>query len=92
MRAGWHLISKVRRARLSAVTTPDLSVDLAPTNPHELRLRNPVIAASGCFGYGEEYAGIIDVGRLGAFVSKGITPHAAAGTPCRASSSPRPAC
>ena len=24
-----------------------------PSNPHELRLRNPVIAASGCFGYGE---------------------------------------
>lgn len=52
---------------------PDLSVDLAPSNPRELRLRNPVIAASGCFGYGQEYAGVIDVQRLGAFVSKGIT-------------------
>ena len=52
----------------------DLSVDLAPNNPHELRLSNPVIAASGCFGYGQEYAGVIDVQRLGAFVSKGVTP------------------
>lgn len=59
----------------------DLSVDLAPTNPRELRLRNPVIAASGCFGYGQEYAGIVDVQRLGAFVSKGITPQPRQGNP-----------
>ena len=57
----------------------DLSVDLAPRNPRELRLRNPVIAASGCFGYGQEYAGAIDIQRLGAFVSKGITPQARSG-------------
>jgi len=44
-------------------------------------LRNPVIAASGCFGYGIEYSGVIDVQRLGAFVSKGITPRARAGNP-----------
>ena len=60
---------------------PDLEVDLAPRNARELRLRNPVIAASGCFGYGEEYAGVIDVQRLGAFVSKGITPERRSGTP-----------
>lgn len=56
-----------------------LSVDLAPHNPRELRLTNPVIAASGCFGYGQEYAGVIDVQRLGAFVSKGITPRPRSG-------------
>jgi dihydroorotate dehydrogenase (NAD+) catalytic subunit len=61
--------------------TPDLSVDLAPGNPRELVLRNPVIPASGCFGYGLEYAGIVDVQRLGAFVSKGITPEPRAGNP-----------
>src|SRR5919107_501163 len=66
---------------MSAVAIPDLSVDLAPTNPHELRLRNPVIAASGCFGYGEEYASVIDIDRLGAFVSKGITPERRMGNP-----------
>jgi dihydroorotate dehydrogenase (NAD+) catalytic subunit len=63
------------------VAQPDLAVDLAPNNPRELVLRNPVIAASGCFGYGEEYAAVIDVQRLGAFVSKGITPERRAGTP-----------
>lgn len=60
---------------------PNLSVDLAPRNPRELVLRNPVIAASGCFGYGTEYANVIDVQRLGAFVSKGITPLPRSGNP-----------
>jgi dihydroorotate dehydrogenase (NAD+) catalytic subunit len=44
-------------------------------------LRNPVIPASGCFGYGQEFAGAIDVQRLGAFVSKGITPKPRSGNP-----------
>ncbi len=60
---------------------PDLSVDLAPNNARELVLRNPVIPASGCFGYGLEYSGIVDVQRLGAFVSKGITPEHRSGNP-----------
>lgn len=64
-----------------AAIRPDLSVDLAPNNPRELRLRNPVIPASGCFGYGLEYGGILDVQRLGAFVSKGITPVPRSGNP-----------
>ncbi len=58
-----------------------LSVDLAPSNPRELRLANPIIAASGCFGYGQEYSTTIDVQRLGAFVSKGITPRPRDGNP-----------
>ena len=66
---------------MTAIAAPDLGVDLAPRNPRELRLRNPIIAASGCFGYGEEYAGFIDVQRLGAFVSKGITPERRTGNP-----------
>ena len=51
----------------------DLRVDLAPHNPRELILRNPIIAASGTFGYGVEYAGTIDIQRLGAIMSKGVT-------------------
>lgn len=66
---------------MSSVNNDMLSVDLAPRNPRELRLRNPIIAASGCFGYGQEYAGVLDVQRLGAFVSKGITPERRAGNP-----------
>jgi len=58
-----------------------MEVDLAPGNPRELVLRNPVIPASGCFGYGKEFSGFVDVQRLGAFVSKGITPKPRAGNP-----------
>ena len=64
---------------MTAGGPPDLTVDLAPSNPRELVLRNPVIAASGCFGYGNEYATIVDIQRLGAFVSKGITPRPRSG-------------
>ena len=66
---------------MTATLEDRLTVDLAPRNPRELRLRNPVIAASGCFGYGQEYAGTIDVQRLGAFASKGITPERRPGNP-----------
>jgi len=48
--------------------TVDLSVTIAG-----VRLQNPVIAASGTFGYGREYAGIIDVSRLGGICTKGLT-------------------
>src|SRR6476646_7078937 len=37
-----------------------------------LRLKNPLIAASGCFGYGVEYADVVDLSTLGALVSKGL--------------------
>ncbi len=45
----------------------DLSVSIG-----SLRLRNPFIAASGCFGYGLEYAGAVDLSTLGGIVSKGL--------------------
>ena len=51
----------------------NLSVQLAPRNKRGLLLSNPVMAASGTFGYGTEYAEIIDIQRLGAIISKGIT-------------------
>jgi dihydroorotate dehydrogenase (NAD+) catalytic subunit len=59
----------------------DLSVDLAPNNPRGLRLANPVIAASGTFGYGSEYAGLFDIQRLGAVVCKGTTLEPREGNP-----------
>jgi len=37
-----------------------------------LTLKNPLIAASGCFGYGLEYADAVDISTLGAVVSKGL--------------------
>lgn len=45
----------------------DLGVRVGP-----LRLRNPLIAASGCFGYGVEYADVVDLASLGAIAVKGL--------------------
>lgn len=55
---------------------PDLSVRLGP-----LRLRNPVLVASGTFGYGPEYADLVDYSRLGALVVKGIRMEPTYGNP-----------
>src|SRR5438876_7337431 len=46
---------------------PDLSVSIG-----SLKLKNPVIGASGCFGYGVEYASTIDLSSLGAVAVKGL--------------------
>jgi dihydroorotate dehydrogenase (NAD+) catalytic subunit len=51
----------------------DLSVQLAPKNKRGLLLANPVMTASGTFGYGAEYSQLFDIQRLGAIVSKGTT-------------------
>ena len=46
-----------------------------------LRLRNPVLTASGTFGYGEEIADLVDLGALGGIVCKTVTRHPRAGNP-----------
>jgi len=51
----------------------DLSVQLAPKHSKGLLLANPVMTASGTFGYGIEYSELIDIQRLGAIVCKGTT-------------------
>jgi dihydroorotate dehydrogenase (NAD+) catalytic subunit len=55
----------------------DLRVDVGGG----LVLANPVIAASGTFGYGVEYAGVVDPRALGAVVVKGISRRPSAGHP-----------
>jgi dihydroorotate dehydrogenase (NAD+) catalytic subunit len=47
---------------------PDLSTEVAG-----IHLNNPVIAASGTFGYGEEFSQLIDLSQLGGFVVKGLS-------------------
>ena len=51
----------------------NLSVQLAPNNKKGLHLTNPVMTASGTFGYGTEYNHLFDIQRLGAIVCKGTT-------------------
>jgi dihydroorotate dehydrogenase (NAD+) catalytic subunit len=52
------------------VSAPDLTVNLAG-----VRLQNPVVTASGCFGSGKEMSRFVDLGRLGAVVCKTVTPE-----------------
>jgi dihydroorotate dehydrogenase (NAD+) catalytic subunit len=59
----------------------DLSVQLAPAHPKGLRLVNPVMTASGTFGYGIEYSELFDIQRLGAIVCKGTTLKPREGNP-----------
>lgn len=59
----------------------DLSVTIALGQKHELRLRNPVMVASGTFSNGLEFAKRFDVGALGAVVSKGTTLRPRKGNP-----------
>jgi dihydroorotate dehydrogenase (NAD+) catalytic subunit len=54
----------------------DMSVELAG-----IRLKNPVIAASGTFGYGLEFASVLDLNELGGFVTKGLSRHPMPGNP-----------
>ncbi len=58
------------------MNNPDLTVHLGA-----LRLKNPVMVASGTFGYGPEYADLVDLNRLGAIVVKGISPEPVQGNP-----------
>jgi len=51
----------------------ELSVQLAPEHQKGLLLTNPVMTASGTFGYGTEYNHLFDIQRLGAIVCKGTT-------------------
>jgi len=55
---------------------PDLSVRLG-----RLALRNPVLTASGTFGFGEEYAPVMEVERLGGICTKGLSLQPRSGNP-----------
>jgi dihydroorotate dehydrogenase (NAD+) catalytic subunit len=50
------------------MSMPDLKIKLG-----NLEFRNPVLTASGTFGYGEEFSDFIDLGRLGGVVVKAVT-------------------
>ncbi len=56
--------------------TPDLTTRIG-----SIRMRNPVMTASGTFGYGPEYADLVDLNQLGALVVKGICLKPTSGNP-----------
>lgn len=55
---------------------PDMSVDIAG-----LSLRNPIMTASGTFGYGSEFAEYVDLEKIGAIITKGLSLRPKAGNP-----------
>jgi len=55
---------------------PDMTVEIGG-----LMLKNPVMTASGTFGYGEEFAPYVEIERLGAVVVKGLSPQPKEGNP-----------
>lgn len=58
------------------IDKPNLEVEIAG-----IKLKNPVMTASGTFGYGEEFSPFIDLDKLGAMVLKGITLKPKMGNP-----------
>jgi len=54
----------------------DLSVSLG-----RLKLNNPILPASGCFGFGEEYSPLIDLNLLGGLITKAVTLNPTPGNP-----------
>ena len=61
---------------VSSAGAVDLSIKIGA-----LRLRNPILAASGTFGYGLEFAHLVDLNRLGGFVTKGLSRAPIEGAP-----------
>ena len=71
------------RGRLAMTSTemkhsgaPDLGVSFCG-----IKLKNPVIAASGTFGYGIEFEDVVHLDKLGGFVAKGLSAEPMAGNP-----------
>ncbi len=56
--------------------SPDLSVEIG-----RIKLKNPVMVASGTFGFGEEYKDFLDLNQLGAIIPKGISLKQIIGNP-----------
>ena len=61
---------------MNSICFPDLSVNIGA-----LRLKNPVMTASGTFGYAGEFESLVDLNRLGAIIVKGLSLYPEKGNP-----------
>lgn len=71
-----HTLKSAIRNLQSAIDMVDLSTEFAG-----IRLKNPVITASGTFGYGEEFCQLVDLNLLGGLVVKGLSVEPMTGAP-----------
>src|SRR5450759_1071945 len=76
---GVAAVARPTMSQREALDRVDLSIDIAPQRG--LLLQNPILVASGTFGYGVEYGEVVDVQRLGAICCKGTTLRPRAGNP-----------
>jgi dihydroorotate dehydrogenase (NAD+) catalytic subunit len=71
----------------ATLTRPGTALDIQTMSPSMeveiagIKFQNPVMSASGCFGWGEEYARFFDLRRLGALCGKAVTPRPRLGNP-----------
>ena len=71
----------VRAARGGAMSpAPKPALDMS-VNVAGIELKNPILAASGSFGYGVEFEDVVTLSRLGGFVTKGLSREPMAGNP-----------
>jgi dihydroorotate dehydrogenase (NAD+) catalytic subunit len=78
--ASWYPLREVTSSSAANPGRTPADVDLSVAIG-ALRFRNPIIAASGTFGYGLEFAHLVDLNRLGAFVTKGLSLQPIEGAP-----------
>jgi dihydroorotate dehydrogenase (NAD+) catalytic subunit len=69
-------VHAILRPRVTSAVAVDLTVHVGA-----VRLRNPILAASGTFGYGVEFAHLVDLNRLGGLVVKGLSREPMEGAP-----------
>src|SRR6202011_2190178 len=74
--AEWEELRDILLHEVTSAGAVDLSVKIGA-----VRLRNPILAASGTFGYGLEFAHLVDLNRLGGFVTKGLSREPIEGAP-----------
>jgi dihydroorotate dehydrogenase (NAD+) catalytic subunit len=80
-RNGPSIGAVARTDRPPEPTVPTVDVDLTVDLGRGLVLPNPILVASGTFGYGVEYGDVVDVDRLGGICCKGTTLKARIGNP-----------
>ena len=59
----------------------NINIPIMEVNVGGLELKNPIMTASGTFGYGEEYSPYVDLNRLGALIVKGLSLEPKEGNP-----------
>ncbi|MDI3480638.1 MAG: dihydroorotate dehydrogenase catalytic subunit [Tepidanaerobacteraceae bacterium] len=80
LNTGWNRYEVERAEKLQRQTDEVVFADIS-ANICGIAMKNPVMVASGTFGFGEEYAGFYDISRLGAIVTKGLTLEPRCGNP-----------